>query len=87
VNVGVRHDQTTCALDSHAFYPHKFVCGALYRAELSRLLEERLGLEIERRKSWFELKGVPDEERLRTSKRRNAIEAELVSLRGSNARN
>jgi Ti-type conjugative transfer relaxase TraA len=73
-NVAVREDGTTRALETKGIFAHKMAAGAIYRAELSHQLEERLGLTSHKVKSWFELDGVPKELQETFSKRREAIE-------------
>ncbi|MBP7052162.1 MAG: relaxase domain-containing protein [Phycisphaerae bacterium] len=61
VNLAFRPDGSTGALESKPFYEHKMVAGAVYRAHLAHLLQERLGLKIVRRGDLFEAAGVPQE--------------------------
>jgi Ti-type conjugative transfer relaxase TraA len=79
VNVGLREDGTTGSIESRQIYGHKMAAGAVYRAELAHRIEHdpRLGIEAERKNSWFELKGVSEELRGEFSKRRKAVEDEL----------
>lgn len=44
-------------VDSRPLYQHKRAAGAVYRSELSYLLQHELGLSLERVQSWFELTG------------------------------
>lgn len=85
LNICLRTDGTTGALDTRALYSHKMAAGALYRAELSRQLEVRLGLESIEKGSMFELKGVPKALCDEFSKRRKEIEAKLEELGASGA--
>ncbi len=80
-NIGVRADGTTGTILSRPLYVSKMAAGALFRAELSHLLETRLGLAIERDGASFRVRGVPKPLCDEFSKRRRLIEAEL-SLRG-----
>lgn len=73
LNVGVREDGTTGTILSQPLYAHKLAAGAVYRAELSNQLEKRLGLELTRERTWFEVKGVPESIIGEFSKRREAI--------------
>ena len=73
LNVCVREDGTTGTVVSKDLYLHKMAAGALYRAELASQLQTRLGFEIEREKTWFELKGVPKKLIDEFSKRRQEI--------------
>lgn len=79
VNAGVREDGTTGTIESRQIYQHKMAAGAVYRAELAHRIENdpRLGIEAERKRSWFELKGVSEELRSEFSKRRKEVEEEL----------
>lgn len=79
MNAAVAEDGRFGALDAHRFYELKMTVGALYRAELAAQLEQRLGLECETRRTWFELKGVPDSLIEEFSKRRAAIEQALAA--------
>jgi conjugative relaxase-like TrwC/TraI family protein len=73
-NVGVRADGTTGTIMSQPFYDHQGAINALYLAETSRLYGERLGLQCEKVRSWFELKGVPESLREEWSKRQHEID-------------
>ncbi|HWD40387.1 MAG TPA: MobF family relaxase [Fimbriimonas sp.] len=77
MNIGVRPDGHTATLSSLSFFESKMAAGALYRAELACQLE-RLGIQVERRRSWFEVSGVPKDLVDFFSKRRAAIEAEIA---------
>jgi conjugative relaxase-like TrwC/TraI family protein len=62
LNLAVSQEQDhSGALYSKALYQHKMAAGAIYRGELSALLEQRLGLSLERVQSWFELTGFSRE--------------------------
>jgi Ti-type conjugative transfer relaxase TraA len=78
LNVGVRQDGSTGTLETKALYDHKMAAGAIYRAELAHQLERRLGVEIQREGSWFEIAGVSKELSAEFSKRRKEIEASLA---------
>ena len=65
-------------LDGREIYRHKMAAGALYRAHLSCLLEQRLGFSLRREGSWFEVEGVSKEVLAHFSKRREAILDALV---------
>lgn len=77
LNVASRRDGTFGTIESKPFYEHKMTAGALYRAELAATLERRLGLECERVRSWFEVKGVSKSLTEEFSKRRTEIETFL----------
>lgn len=81
LNVGVRQDGTTGAIQIDELLKHKMVAGALFRAELSKQLSEKLGYEIDAhykgKDGLFDLKGVNPELVEEFSKRRNAIEDRL----------
>jgi conjugative relaxase-like TrwC/TraI family protein len=83
-NVGVRSDGTTGAIHGPLFYLHKMAAGALYRAELSMLLQRELGIAVERDGTAFGVKGVPATLVREFSKRRQEIENELKA-RGLNS--
>ncbi|MCK4659383.1 MAG: relaxase domain-containing protein [Phycisphaerae bacterium] len=76
MNGCVREDGTTGALFSRALYQHKMVTGAIFRAELAHRLQ-RLGLECERKSTWFEISGVSKKLCDHFSKRRKEIEQEV----------
>lgn len=80
LNACLRQDGSTGALDTFELYKHKMAAGALYRAELSRQLECRLGMESHRTGSTFELDGVPQSLIDEFSKRRKEIEARLLAI-------
>jgi conjugative relaxase-like TrwC/TraI family protein len=71
-NAGLRPDGTWGALVGRDFYKSKMALGALYRAELAYRLQQR-GFEIERKNSWFEIKGVPESVNKEFSTRRKQI--------------
>jgi len=77
LNIGVREDGTTGSIRSSDIFEQKMAAGAVYRAELSYQLEQKLGLETERDKSFFQVSGVPKELNDEFSKRRKEIESEL----------
>jgi conjugative relaxase-like TrwC/TraI family protein len=85
MNVGRRADGSVGAIWSRGIYMHKMAAGALYRAELGRLLRERLGLQLERDESSFRVAGVPDTVLRTFSKRREAILDELMRTGGEGA--
>ncbi|QEG35906.1 MobF family relaxase [Bythopirellula goksoeyrii] len=83
-NLVIREDGTTGALDARVLFQRrmKMALGALFRSELSMLLETELGIKTYRPQrerseelvSWFEIEGVPQELLAAMSKRRQAIE-------------
>lgn len=77
MNVGVRSDGSTGTLDTRQLYLHKMAAGALYRAELARQLEQRLGLKSVQDGTSFRLEGVSQELADFFSKRRAEIEQKL----------
>lgn len=79
LNVSTREDGTTGTIESKPLFQNKMAAGAIYRAELAAQLEKRLGLQAERKKSWFELKGVDQGLIDEFSKRRKEVEAALES--------
>lgn len=86
LNIAVREDGSTGTLETKAVYDLKMAAGAIYRAELTRQLQQRLGFEFEREKSWFEVKGVSKELAEEFSKRRREIEEALASKGFSSSR-
>lgn len=86
MNIGVREDGTTGGIESKPLYQHKMAAGALYRSELAMQVGRRLGLEIERVRSWFEVKGVSPELIEHWSTRRSEIEAALEKTGFNGAR-
>ncbi len=78
LNFGIRADGTTATLESRVMHQHKMAGGAIFRAELARELEARLGVQIiAGKKGTFEIKGVPKELMDEFSKRRATIEAAM----------
>lgn len=61
MNAGVREDGSTGALDTRELYILKLTAGTLYRAELARQLEQRLGLLSVQDGTSFRLEAVPQE--------------------------
>lgn len=77
LNWCVRADGSVGTILSHPFYEEKMTAGALYRAELARQLEQRLGLAATREESWFEIDGVSRPLMAEFSKRREEITVAL----------
>lgn len=89
MNAAVRADGSTGAIESQQFYRNKMTAGALYRAELAKQLEQRLGLQAVKKKdqeNLFELKGVDPALAEEFSKRREVIEAALAASGQSSAK-
>ncbi len=60
LNVAVREDGTTGAIEPKEMFRHKMASGAVFRAEFANQLQRRLGVEIvEGVKDTFEIKDVP----------------------------
>jgi conjugative relaxase-like TrwC/TraI family protein len=57
MNIGVRANGRTSALETADLFRMKMTLGALYRAELSRLMEHEYGISFERVKNSIELLG------------------------------
>ena len=74
LNVAKRLDGTFGTIETRPLFQHQMAAGALYRAELSAQLEQRLGLISERSKSCFEIVGVSPELVDEFSKRRKEIQ-------------
>jgi hypothetical protein len=78
-NIGVTPDGKTRTLCNEIYFIEKMTAGALYRAELAKLLEQKLGATVyrptqtlgtrEKKRDWFEVNGVPSEEIERRSTR------------------
>ncbi len=81
LNVSTRSDGSTGTIESKAVYLAKMTAGALYRAELAAQLQRRLGVELERQGTWFEIVGVPRALMEAFSQRRAEIE-EFLEARG-----
>ena len=77
MNACLRADGTFGTLDSEAIFKAKMAAGALYRAEFSKQIENRLGVEIRRDGIYFEVKGVSQKLCDEFSKRRGQIEQAL----------
>ncbi len=58
-NIGITADGRTSALDTSAIFYQKMLLGAYYRCELGHQLQQRLGLALDRQRTWFEVKDVP----------------------------
>lgn len=78
MNIGVREDGTTGTVSSLSLFEAKMAAGALYRVELASRLERELGIPVERTRTWFEIPGVSEDLIQEFSKRREAIEEELL---------
>ena len=86
LNLAVRADGTTGALESKPFYNAKMVAGAYYRAELAHQLEE-MGFRVERTKNrTFEVKGIPRTLTDTFSQRRAEIRTALAESGETGAR-
>jgi conjugative relaxase-like TrwC/TraI family protein len=59
MNTTCRADGTFGTLDSRRLYAHLGAASRLFNVELAKLLEKRLGLELERTDSGFRIAGVP----------------------------
>jgi conjugative relaxase-like TrwC/TraI family protein len=88
-NVGVTPDGKTRTTCGELYFMHKMAAGAVYRAELARLLERNLKVTTyrptektfmkEEKKNWFEIRGVPKEQMDRWSTRSKQIAEEAWS--------
>jgi len=78
VNLALRHDGTTGALESSYFYRNKMIYGALFRAQLAHLLQERLGLRTVRQRDFFAIPGIPKTVADAFTERRPVILAKLA---------
>jgi conjugative relaxase-like TrwC/TraI family protein len=87
LNLGVRADGSIGSLETRTVYQLKMAAGAIYRAELARQLERRLGFGIVKDRFSFALKGVSKELVDEFSKRAKEIKAALekMGLKGSKA--
>lgn len=72
-NLTVRQDGTTGAVRSNSLFDLKMAVGALYRCQLASALQRKLGLRVEKVKSWFEIQGVDPDLAERFSSRRKQI--------------
>ena len=86
MNASVGADGKTRTIVSQPLYAHKMAAGAVYRAELSNQLEKRLGVVLEREKTWFEVQGVPGSLAEEFSKRRQQVEEALAKAGVSGAK-
>jgi Ti-type conjugative transfer relaxase TraA len=74
INVGFNQDGQTRTLDPAEAVRGKMLFGAIYRAELSRQLQQEFGVEVERLpKGMFDIKGVPEDLKADHSRRRQQI--------------
>lgn len=76
-NVVIGEDGRTSTIESKYLFRHKMAAGAVYRAELAKELNQRLGVEIERKGREFSISGISDEVTSHFSKRRAEILKEL----------
>lgn len=88
LNVGVRQDGTTGAIQIDELLKYKMIAGALFRAELAKQLSEKLGYEIgahlQGKDGLFDIKGVSPRLVEEFSKRRKTIKKRLEE-RGENS--
>jgi len=78
MNFGIRDDGTTASLEARVMHQHKMAAGAVFRAELARELQVRLGVEIvPGKKGTFEIKHVNRALMEEFSTRRAEIEAAM----------
>jgi Ti-type conjugative transfer relaxase TraA len=73
VNMTPRKDGSVGTVDFEPLRSQQKMLGALYRAQLAYELERRLGVEIERKGEFFEIKGIAGEILAFFSKRRRDI--------------
>jgi len=76
MNIGIREDGSTGSIESKPIFQNKMTAGAIYRAQLAYDIGQ-IGFEVERKRSWFEVKGVSEELVSEQSKRRKAIKEKL----------
>lgn len=86
MNAALRSDGRFSTLNGTPLLEAKMAAGAIYRVELAYQME-RLGLQVRRESSWFEVKGVSQGLMTFFSKRREEIEQELLrtGLQGAEA--
>jgi conjugative relaxase-like TrwC/TraI family protein len=77
MHVAIGESGTPGSIESRLLFQHKMAAGAVFRAEETRLLRETFGLQIERDKSCYRIKGVPKELEVEFSKRSQEIKAKL----------
>src|SRR5262249_38105916 len=75
-----REDGTTGTVTSEQIFQHKMAAGALYRAELATALVQELGIELEKDRQFFAVKGVSKELCEEFSKRRQEVEEALKKM-------
>lgn len=85
VNVGLRPDGTTGALEMRPFFHHKMAAGAVGRAAMAAALERRLGLVIQRDGDFFQVAGIPPALLRALSTRRQQILEHLGEIGRSSA--
>lgn len=73
LNVGVREDGSTSALETRPLYLHQHQADALYRTELAAGIARDLGYRVERTQRWFEVAGVSSTVLAAFSQRRTEI--------------
>lgn len=87
LNIGVTENGHIGALKTDQVFAWKKAVGTLYRAEFSKLLEERLGLKTEKDGMFFQISGVDGKLCDHFSDRRKEIEAKLQELDLQGAKN
>ncbi|WP_193227875.1 MobF family relaxase [Aureimonas psammosilenae] len=75
LNLGVREDGSTGAIDNRRLKLYGGAISSLYRCELAKTLREELGVEVVQKGRNFEIAGIPDAVTKQFSKRRAEIEA------------
>src|SRR5262249_34276269 len=74
INAGINQDGKTRTLDPAEAVRQKMLLGAVYRAELSREIQQEFGVEVERLpKGMFDVQGVPEDLKADHSTRRRQI--------------
>ncbi len=79
MNAATRFDNSTGTILGKPLFEEKMTAGAVYRAELAARLEHALGVQIERVKNLFEVRGVPKALIEEFSTRRKEIEEDLAA--------
>lgn len=80
INVGVRADGATRGLESQPLLQIRRTVDTVIMAEYAKRLELSLGVDIERKGTWFEIKGVPKHVINFFSKRDQQITARLAEM-------
>ena len=73
LNACVRADGSTGAILTKEIFRLKMIAGLIYRQELGHQLRKRLGVDLQAKKTWLEIAGIPEAVMEMFSKRRKEV--------------